>query len=506
MVPAALERNEAGGNAYGFGPKAALAQYAVTGCLNHTFYATAEDQLEKLLALTKAVDTAFLAKTAVYTREQAFMKDTPALLCAVLATRDPDLLKAVFPRVMDNGRMVRNFVQAIRSGVTGRKSLGSLPKRLVRNWIASRGGDQLFADSVGQKPSLSDVIRMVHPQPEDSSREALYGYLIGRSHKAELLPPSVRAYEAFKAGLTTTAPAVPFQFLTALELDRAQWIEIARTASWQMTRMNLNTFARHGVFSNGKITRLVAERLSSASLVKRARVFPYQLLAASMAAGKDVPVLVQNALKKAMEAATANVPAIEGKVYILPDVSGSMQSPVTGYRAGATSAVRCIDVAALVAASIMRRNPGAEVLPFDTEVHRIDLNPRKEIMENAAKLAALNGGGTSCSVPLAELNRRKASGDLVIYVSDNQSWVDARHGAATETMVQWQIFRKRNPGARLVCIDIQPYAASQACEREDILNIGGFSDQVFDVIARFAAGRLGGDHWIGEIEAVQLAA
>ena len=31
--------------------------------------------------------------------------------------------------------MLRNFVQIIRSGVVGRKSLGTTPKRLVRGWF-----------------------------------------------------------------------------------------------------------------------------------------------------------------------------------------------------------------------------------------------------------------------------------------------------------------------------------------------------------------------------------
>ena len=56
----------------------------------------------------------------------------------------------------------------------------------------------------------------------------------------------------------------------------------------------------------------------------------------------------------------------------------------------------------------------------------------------------------------------------------------------------------------MVCIDIQPYGTVQAKERADILNIGGFSDQVFDVIAEFARGELNADHWIGVIEEVIL--
>jgi len=38
----------------------------------------------------------------------------------------------------------------------------------------------------------------------------------------------------------------------------------------------------------------------------------------------------------------------------------------------------------------------------------------------------------------------------------------------------------------------------------DILNIGGFSDQVFDVIAEFANGNLNANHWVGVIEATDL--
>jgi 60 kDa SS-A/Ro ribonucleoprotein len=126
LVPATTSRNEAGGVAYALAPKAALAQYAATGCMNRTYYASAEDQMKSVLALARSLEPIFVAKTAVYARGSGFMKDMPALLCAVLASRDRELLKATFSRVMDNGRMVRNFVQIIRSGVTGRKSLGTL--------------------------------------------------------------------------------------------------------------------------------------------------------------------------------------------------------------------------------------------------------------------------------------------------------------------------------------------------------------------------------------------
>lgn len=60
-----------------------------------------------------------------------------------------------------------------------------------------------------------------------------------------------------------------------------------------------------------------------------------------------------------MEIATMNVPRIDGQVRVLLDVSGSMHGALTGYRKGATSMVRCLDVAALIAASILRKNAWA---------------------------------------------------------------------------------------------------------------------------------------------------
>ena len=350
---------------------------------------------------------------------------------------------------------------------------------------------------------------MVHPKPASADREALYGWLIGREHDAQALPNRVKAFEAFKRGQSAAVPDVPFQMLTALPLDRLVWSEIASNAPWQMTRMNLNTFARHGVFDDARLVRQITDRLRDEDAIRKARVFPYQLLAAFKNARQGVPKPVVNALQDAMEIAIRNVPRLCGKIAVCPDVSGSMHSAVTGHRAGATSQVRCVDVAALVAAAFLRQNPDTEVLPFENDVVPVRLNPRDSVMSNAEKLANLPCGGTNCSAPLRLLAETQSAVDLVIFVSDNESWIDTpRHGhfggSATETMKQWSRVKARNPRARMVCIDIQPYATGQAAERKDILNIGGFSDQVFELVSLFAKGELNADHWVGVIGAVEV--
>ena len=499
--------NEAGGIAYTLTPKQQLAQLAATGCLNNTFYADAQSQLDQVLKLAESLDAEFIAKTAVYARQKGFMKDMPALLLAVLAQKDVNMLARVFDQVVDNGKMLRNFAQIIRSGAVGRKSFGNRPKKLMQTWLLTATEKQLLNASVGNSPSLADVVKMVHPKPREAWRAAWFAWLIGKPYDREALPPITRAFEDYKQSREGALPNVPFQMLTALDLNSGDWAEIARNGSWQQVRQNLNTFLRHEVFAKSKNIKMVAEKLRDETAIARARVLPYQLLTAYQATSNQMPFEIREALQDAMETAVQNVPVIQGKVVVCPDVSGSMHSSVTGHRGSATSKTRCIDIAALVSAAMLRTNPQAHVIPFEQITVNVQLNPRDSIMTNAEKLANIGGGGTACSAPLAMLNREKADVDLVVIVSDNESWADDNQGwgATTSLMKEWNILKRRCPEAKLVCLDIQPYTRAQARNRHDILNIGGFSDQVFTLIGSFAERGMGTDFWVEEIEKTPLA-
>lgn len=496
--------NNAGGNAYSLSDKATLAQLAMTGCFNGTFYVSAENQLKTVLELANKLDPKYVAKLAVYARQKGLMKDMPAVLAAVIAGKDSDLLSKIFDRVVDNPKMLRNFIQVIRSGATGRKSLGTRPKKLIQKYLNSLNDEQLFKADVGNDPSLPDIIKLVHPKPTNKQRSALYGYLLGKEYSKKDLCPLVKSFESFKNEMKGEIPDIPFQMLTALPLTDKHWAQIAENATWNQVRMNLNTFARHNVFSDKKLLDKLAAKLGSAEQVRKAKVFPYQLYTAFIHADSSVPNKLTNALQDAADHSLENIPEFNGKVYVMVDTSGSMSSPVTGNRGSATSKMRCIDVAALVAAAVLRKNPDAEIIPFDTQVHSHRLNSRDSIMTNAKTLASFGGGGTDCSVALKHLNQKKAKGDLVIYVSDNESWVDAGRYRSTATLKEWNDFKLRNKDAKLVCIDVTPNGTTQVNDHDDILNVGGFSDTVFDVISKFVELGNNKDLWIKTIESVQL--
>jgi 60 kDa SS-A/Ro ribonucleoprotein len=496
--------NRAGGVAYSRSKESDLAQMIVTGTSNGTFYANADEQVDTILALAQECSTEFLAKLAVYAHRVARMKDTPALLLAVLTNRGEEglrLAEQIFGRVISNQKMLRNFAQIIRSGRCGRKSFGTAVKRMIQTWLARQDADQLFYQSVGNDPSLADIVKMVHPRPNGKVQEAFYGWLLGKEYNKRYLPKLLKEFEAYKGGDRSEVPPVDFRMLTALELDSNAWTQIALNASWNTIRMNLNTFQRHGVLNDRKVVKTLAEKLSNELSVAKANAFPYQLLTTYQATEGVIPTELSIAIQQALEAATQNVPSFGDDVIVCVDTSGSMQSaPVTGTRQGATTKTMAVDVAGLIASCVLRKNPNALVVPFDTQVHMVHLNPLDTVLTNARKLR-IGGGGTDCASALRYVNQLGRKAKLVMYVSDNESWygeqrwnnyygcISSWNGSRVTGLTQeWNTFKARNPQAKLVCIDLVPNQTVQATDNKDVLNVGGFTDSVFQVVANFVEG------------------
>ena len=521
--PAADTRNEAGGRAYSLSAKLRLMQLAVTGCFNNIFYTDAEQQLAAVKSAVEDVgDDTFLAKLCLYSRERAFLKDMPAALLVQLAARNSRLMQQVFDRVIDNGRMLRTCFQMIRSGKLGRRSLSSSLQRAFQRWLNQASIEQLLSASIGNNPSLRDILRMARPTPTDDARRALFGWLTDKPESnwtpatADDLPEMIQQLIAFRRATTETEQVEVLQTLRArwdLLADAAKgpqvWRAIARQMGPQALRMNLNTLVRQKAFAElgdeaseaekadaAEFIAFVAQRLADENEIRRSRQFPYQFLSAFLNAGENVPQSIKDSLQAAAEIACGNVPKLSGPVVIGVDVSGSMSSPITGDRGGGTSSMRCIDVAALFAAAIVRRNPDSVIIPFDTSAYEVEAVPTEPILQLAQRLAEFGGGGTDCSLPLEAANRVFTNTPFAgcVVISDNESWVNDGRDGQTAVLTQWESFvanQRRLQGRtiqpKLVCINLQPYETVQAPERTEILNVGGFSDAVFEVVSNFLA-------------------
>jgi len=505
--------NSAGGAAYAYTKTHKLAQIVCTGFFSDTFYATAKDQLDQVtaLALDKDIPDETIAKIAVYARQKGYMKDMPAVLGVALSVRNPALWAKIFDRVADDVRMIRNVVQISRSGKLGRKSLGANNRKLIGNWVRRQSGDQLFRQSVGNDPSLAQVIKLAHPHPgDDKERNAVIRMLLEHEVDEVDLPAIVKDYRAYRKDPSLPQPNVPIEMIQDV-MDKKGWVEFAKRASLRATLTNLTKFAANGVFDDPEASSAVCARLRDKDLIVKNKILPYKIMQAYMAAeqSRSLKGSVLNALHDCMELSVENIPSINGQVYVGVDVSGSMGYNVIASPAGSHgnfARVRCVDVAGLIAAGILRKNPDSVILPFDQQNHTTNnIRARDSVVTIAQNVAAYGGGGTNCELPLRHLNAIKANGDTVVYVSDNESWITRGYsGNATGLMTEWRIYKHRNPKARLVLIDLTPGYASQATLEADILQVGGWSDEVFNVIANFAKAGKASDFWLDEIEKIEI--
>lgn len=484
--------NLAGGQAFTLNPKAAMAQFAVTGCFNNSFYADAKAQLDTVKKLVADCDVEFLLKLAVYSRHSAFMKDMPAFILAAVFCRKTDekyevekykvQFEKAFCRVIDNGKMLRNFVQIVRSGALGRKSFGTFGRRLLRQWLDTRDAAVIFRNATGNKPSMEDVIRMAHPR-----NRLIYQYLLGKYDwdQTHVLNEEetngwaeIFKYEKLKkdpSSYVGELPKVDFMYLTGLPLTEKQWQELAVNASWQQTRMNLNMFTEHGSFKNPDTVKAVCEKLKDPVLAKRAKVMPYQMLAALKA--YDGIAVIKDALEDATENCLANAPVLPGNTQIFIDTSGSMGTTISGDQ---RATITCSEAATLFAIALKKANPDASIYLYNTDIGRIDISHRDTYKTSAETIRRhTTGGGTDTPLCFRALARLQIQADNIVILSDNESWSG---GATQQAYADYK--NKINRKAKVVCIDLGTSATVQLKDK-DVLHVAGFNDSVFEGVNRF---------------------
>ena len=538
-TPSSDTLNHENAPAYAHTSEHALIQLAFTGTFHSTFYVKAADQLANAKKLAAEVSPRRLAQVAIAGRENGFMKDAPAFLLALLANRDPKLFAAAFPRVIDSTKMLQTYTQMALSGQAGRMvNLASgVHRRMYQRFFDRLSPEAVFNGDIGDKPSLTNIIRMAHVRPNNRAKEAVFTYLFNREFQwkhskgkalgstYDDLPQCVKDFDAFKSGNLCgeySVPDVDYRLIEGLNLGQTQWAEVFTNSKVYMLVKNLATAKRHGVFDVPGMEDLIVGKLRDREAILRSRLFPNQVFQSYLKNKGELPYRVLDALQDTLDITLEKVPPL-GKVYIACDVSQSMSNPYTGnqdndltgqgygyYRPqySVSSKTRIVDVAAVLASALLRSNRDAVLVPFNAQCQELYLNPRDSVATNAEKLAALCRGGTNCSAPLERAKEKGLRFDTFVLISDNESWVDTRNRWNMENGVRlhaaWQETKKRLPKARMINIDLTPNTSTQVKERPDILQVGGFSDAVFDVMAAFHRGGNSLDFWASELDKIEV--
>ena len=482
-----IVKNLAGGNAYSLEDRDALTLFAMTGTFAGTAYSTPKDVLNNLKTLCDKVnDVEFISNLAIYSRNKGCMKDIPSFLLGWVFANDNEnkYFSTTFENVVDNGKMLCNFWQIVRSNTFGRKNISSSKARkAIQKFFDTNTDKSIYTFSLeNNNPSIGDVIKCARPVPNSESKSALFNLLIGKNTKFEMLDSYIKEIVDIKKDTSLPMPKAPFLSLSSLNLTDPQWKELALTCSWRSLRKNLNTFHRHNVFDTNVIVEKIAKRICDKQEVLKSKTMPYEIMNAYFAA-TGIPQSIKNALHIAMDYSLENTPEINSNlpISVCVDVSGSMKNHVMS-NGKQVSAVRYVDIAALFASSMLKKNKNCDLYVFDTDLRSHTISPFDSILTNAEKIASYGGGGTDCAIPIKHILKNKKEYSVIIFISDNESWMDNNIHNTTEYQSYWNKYSKLYPNTKLICIDISPSNTTQVNKDKNVLKVSGFNDNVFSVI------------------------
>lgn len=198
------------------------------------------------------------------------------------------------------------------------------------------------------------------------------------------------------------------------------------------------------------------------------------------------PSVWEPTLESAMTDAVARkLPAVQGRVLILVDGSGSMGMQVSGrandQRAEGYASLSCAEVASFAAAAIASRcQVTPDVYVYDTKAIKVD--PGSGVLAAARSIARdIPGGGTDTFSVLANTFKDH---DLVVVLTDEQTGYVPRRisSRGPSPTPEFPV-----PGdTPMVTVNLAGHRAAHAAESGSHTTISGWSEALFDHIAQVA--------------------
>jgi hypothetical protein len=438
-----------GGPAYTRDVKGELFLLAVTNMVGEdTFYESADKRDERFRALVAAAtqeDADWVARFVPWLGNTANMRSAPVVAAveyvraggpggrAVVASAlrradEPAEALAYF-----TSRYGRALPQPVKRGVAD----------AVQRLYTERAA--LKYDGLSRAWRMADVVELTHARPRDEAQSALFRWLLDRRHdRADAASPApvllaaraalerlapderrslveVAARDAEVAGRLRDA-GMTWEALAGWlggPMDAAAWQAVIPSMGYMALLRNLRNFDEAGVDDN--VAARVAAKLSDPDEVARSRQFPYRFLSAFEAA----PSLRWAwALEKALEAATAALPALAGRTLVLVDTSASMSQCALSRRSMMTP----VKAAAVFGVTLAKRGNAVDLHGFADGVFAHPVDRASSVLREVSRFTA-RVGEVGHGTRMAEAVRWTYRGhDRVVVISDMQTFADARPG------------------------------------------------------------------------------
>lgn len=527
------EVNLMGEAAYKLNPKEELVSTVLTTFVNKSYYESEKEIIDRIKKAALVCDPEFVAKTAIYTREEANMRSASHLLAGELADRvngkswAANFYNKILVRPDDMSEILAYYFDfKAEKNANGKFKISNPIKKGFRKKLESMDAYLIDKYKMAKRNvSLIDLVNLFKPKPTQKNEEAFRRLLKGESLEG-LYSTKILEKEKSRAGQGLT---------TAAEKAEAKSKAITETLeSNKEDNPVMNTLRNLvSVLENAPDqVDLVCEILTNREKIKKSRLLPFRFATAyaevdSTGPSKtssvvkfekenkvDLKEKVLYALEIAMNISCENIPVLQGNTAILIDHSGSVRGDGGGAsKVSAFSKTTTANIGNLFGCMLMQTQGNVFMGLFGDKLITVDTIDRKKgILKNNQdiyKLGEKCGGSTEQGIYdfFEDVVKNKVRVDNVIIFSDmvigKENWYGRKTGTGSGSFQHlFKKFKAMNPQANVVTIDIKQTGGTSVFDKSlGVTQVSGWSDKVFDVLKTMGKGY---EEIIAQIEKIKL--
>ena len=529
--------------------KEELVSTMMTTFLQGAYYENESKIVERIKELVGKVDPRFVAKLAIYARNEGNLRAVTHLVAALLAkyVGGEEWGKRFYNKIVvrpdDMSEIVAAYASLNGMGLNDIKKIPNAIKKGFKEALERLDAYQIDKYKMqGREVSLIDLVRLFHPKGNEKNAEAYKRLVMGES-LADLYDTKVFEKEMTRAGQTTMGASQD-------EKDEAKREAISAVLDnvKGMPIMNLLRNLRNILLYAPEKVNDACEQLTIEKKILNSRLLPFRFATAyaeiekmnyqdvetkstsSIAFESEVSrqkvsesefnTLKQNlldAIEGAIEIACQNIPELEGNCAILVDDSGSMRGGAGGHsRVSAFSKTNTSMIAHLFASMMAWKQHDVYVGLFGNRLIKVPYRRGVKLLDfnkESYRVGAECGGATEKGIYtfLEQVVKEKKKIDNIIVFSDCQigdgdsftNWYGTNSNErGTHFHELFKEFRKVNPNANFIVVNLRQYGGTSVFDKSQrILNIAGWSERIFDNIKSSCKGW---DATIKEIEAIEI--
>jgi hypothetical protein len=473
--------------AYQLSPEWNLYATVVTSSLSDKFYETSNERMETLRRLIKTTNPQFVARLAIYAREQMNLRSIPLVLAVELAKvhSGDSLVSRLTSRIVQRADEIPELLAyyQLANERKDTKKLNRLSKQLqagLQNAFNKFDEYQFAKYNRDAEVRLKDALFLVHPAAKDEEQQLIFNKIVANN----LQIPYTWETELSALG------QIKFDSNEAKKAALAQkWEELIDSGKlgYMALLRNLRNILEAEV-SIGHINSVCAT-IASEEKVLRSKQLPVRFLAAYRELSKvnsGYAGQIMEALENAVKISSKNIAGFSATTSVLVacDVSGSMQQAISP-----KSKVLNYDIGLMLGMLLKSRCKNVVSGMFGNTWKVINL-PSSGILANVDafyKREGEVGYATNGHLVIKDLIDRKQIMDKIMLFTDCQLWNS--QGGNVQLKNVWKKYKTMAPHAQLYLFDLAGYGQVPLdITSDDTFLIAGWSDKVFDILAAIDKG------------------